>query len=123
MRQRKNILIVGCKQFGTSTAKLFTLRDGFSTLSASNIGIQLFLINWLPDCAIVDFDPLHPDTIAEIDALTRFKAKLPIVLITSGTVPTSLASSLTTVLRPSDVNAQLAPLVKSLFTPESANST
>jgi len=123
MEKKRNILIIGSQEFGTSTANLFTLWDGFSTLSALDIDIQLFLTTWRPDCAIVDFDPLHPETIGEIDALTRFGPKLPIVLITSHPVPYSLASSLTTVLRPIDVSDQLAPLVKSLFTPGSDQST
>jgi len=123
MGQRRNILIVGSKEFRTSTAELFKLRDGFCTICASGISVQLFLTQWRPDCAIVDFDPLHPDTNAEISALTLFRLKLPIVLITSHPVSLSLVSSLAAVLRPSEVHDQLAPLVKSLFTPESANIT
>jgi hypothetical protein len=123
MGQKRNILIIGSKEFGTATATLFELRDGFSTICAASISIQLFLTKWRPDCAIVDFDPLHPATIAKIDSLTRFELKLPVVLITSHPVPYSLASSLAAVLRPSEVHAQLVPFVKSLFAPESANLT
>lgn len=123
MKQKRHLLIIGPRAFATTVvAALVELREDVVTMHAPYTSIDLFLTRWRPDCAVVDADDLGHETVVEIEALTRFEARLPIVIVSSHPVDPLVAPAAAAILCPSEVQTQLAPLVRLLVERTSSSS-
>lgn len=114
MNKQRRILLVGSRAFSNSAEALFESCDDLETLHTTCVTIHLFLTHWRPDCAIIGCDDLAQEPVAEIEALSRFRPTVPIVLICSNCTPQAVGPAVSAILRPSEMNPMLAPLVASL---------
>ena len=117
-----HILFIGSRAFGDSAASLFDSAEDFETLRAPHVSIELFLAKWRPDFAVVNCDELEHEALVEVDALSRFHVKLPIVLVSSRPVPPEAASAAKAILHPSEMRTHLASFVKSHIAADSRPS-
>ena len=110
-----HILFIGSRAFAEAAASVFDSPEDFDTICAPCVSIELFLSKWRPDFAVVNCDDLEDEALVEVDALRRFHAKLPIVLVSSGPVSPQAASAAKAIFRHSELRTHLAPFVKSHF--------
>lgn len=114
MNKQRRILLVGSRAFANIVAGLLESCEDVETLHTTCVTINLFLTRWRPDCAIIDCDNLAQEPLAEIEALSRFRPTVPIVLICSNCISQLAGPAVSAILRPSEMNPMLAPLVASL---------
>lgn len=77
------ILIVGSRTFAARLALAFSPRHEFEITHVSSISTDLILGGLVPELAILDGDDLRDDIFILLDALSRFRAEIPVVLISS----------------------------------------
>ena len=116
MNKQQHILLVGSRAFAKWVLTLFERGEYVDVLHSSHVTIDLFLAKWRPDCAVVNCDDLEHELLTEIEALSCFRPKPAIVLVSSSRVSRLAAAEAAALLLPSEVRTTLAPLVRSLFT-------
>ncbi len=114
MGKRKRILLVGSQSFAQGAATLLEACADVDLRWATHVTIDLFLGHWRPDLAIINWDALEGEPLADIEALGRFRPKVTIVLVSFNS-GSHLASLVSAVLLPSELDSMLAALVTSLF--------
>lgn len=94
---------------------LFERGEDLDALHSAHLTMDLFLAKWRPDCAVVNCADLEHKPLTEIEALSCFRPKPLIVLVSSKRMSQLAASDAAAILIPSEVRTRLVPLVRSLF--------
>jgi hypothetical protein len=116
MIKAKRILLVGSEAFAVRAAALLDTCDDVETVHVSRVTIELFLVKWRPDCAIINCDDFEYQGSMEREALTRFHRRVTMVLVSSTSVCQSGEPSASAVLHPAEMCRMLVPLLRSLCT-------
>lgn len=114
MIKAKRILLVGSEAFAVRAAALLDPCDDVETVHVSRVTIELFVVKWRPECAVINCDDLEHDPLVDIEALSRFRPKVTIVLVSSKRVSQAAASAVSGILLPAEMPAMLAPILSSL---------
>ena len=80
---KHHILIVGSGKFAARLAPAFSPRQEFEVKRVSSISTDLILEGVIPELAILDGDALRHESFLLLDALSRFEAAVPVVVISS----------------------------------------
>jgi hypothetical protein len=115
MKREEDILVIGSRKVADFVGNELKPRSHFRIQHSHTVSVSILIEGRRPDLAVVDADALEGDVADTLRELARFQGTLPVIVLSSHSLPRTLVSSATAVLPTRQLSRYLSSVVALLL--------